>query len=72
MLNSCGSCLAAPFVALWRLLLGIINLVGRAAAAILGLLLVVAGLALSLTIVGAVVGIPLIILGVLLMARSIM
>jgi hypothetical protein len=61
----------APFVAIWRLLLGIINIVGRLAAAIIGLVLVVVGIALSLTIVGAIIGIPLIIFGIMLMARSI-
>lgn len=71
MSSSCGSCLAAPFVALWRLLLGIINIVGRLAAALIGIVLVIAGVALSLTLVGAIVGIPLIIFGVMLMARSI-
>ncbi len=71
MSNSLGSCLAAPFVALWRLLLGIINIVGRLAAALIGFALVIAGIALSLTVIGAIVGIPLIIFGVMLMARSI-
>ncbi|MFN2202303.1 MAG: hypothetical protein ACK2UO_13925 [Caldilineaceae bacterium] len=69
--GGCGSCLMAPFVAIWRLLLGIINIVGRLAAAIIGLVLVVVGIALSLTIVGAIIGIPLIIFGIMLMARSI-
>ena len=69
--NGCGSCLAAPFVAVWRLFLGIVNIVGRLAAAVIGLLLVVVGIALSLTIIGAIIGIPLIIFGVMLMERSI-
>ena len=59
MSSSFGSCLAAPFVALWRLLLGIINIVGRLAAALIGLVLVIAGIALSLTVVGSDCGIPL-------------
>jgi hypothetical protein len=69
--NSCSSCVTAPFVAIWRLIVGIIRLVGRIAAALIGLVLVIVGFALSLTIIGAVVGIPLIIFGLMLMARSI-
>lgn len=68
--NSCGSCLAAPFVAVWNLLLWILNIVGRLAAAIIGLALVILGIVLSLTVVGAIVGVPLIIFGGLLMVRS--
>lgn len=71
MSASLGSCLAAPFVAIWRLVLAIINIVGRIAAALIGLVLVIVGITLSLTVIGAVVGIPLILFGVLLMARSI-
>jgi hypothetical protein len=71
MSNSCSSCLAAPFVAIWRLLVGIVHIVGRIAAALFGLALVIIGIALSLTVIGAVVGIPMIIFGVMLMARSI-
>jgi hypothetical protein len=60
-----------PFVALWRLVTGILALTGRLIAAVLGLVLMVVGLVVSLTIIGAVVGIPLIIFGFMLMLRSI-
>lgn len=69
--NSCSSCLAAPFVAIWRLTVGIVRLLGRALTALIGLLMMIAGIVLSLTVVGAVVGIPLILMGLMLMVRSI-
>ncbi len=69
--NYSASCLTAPFEALLRLIAWIINVAGRLLAAIIGLVLVIAGIVLSLTIIGAVVGIPLIIFGLLLMVRSI-
>ena len=60
-----------PFVALWRLLAGILGLTGRIIGAVLGLVLVIAGFAVSLTVIGAVIGIPLMLFGFLLMVRSI-
>lgn len=65
------SCLMAPFVALWRFIAWIVVLVGRLLAALLGLVFVIVGIALSLTVIGAIVGLPLIIFGLLLMVRSI-
>jgi hypothetical protein len=59
-----------PFVLLWRLVAGIVVLVGRFVAVILGLVLMIVGLLVSLTIVGAIVGIPLGILGLLLVVRG--
>lgn len=59
-----------PFVALWKLVAGIIELTGRLVAAILGLVLMIVGLVLTLTIIGAIVGIPLIIFGFLLIIRG--
>lgn len=70
-MKSNTSCLAAPFVALWRFLAWIIQLVGRLLAAVLGLALVIVGIVLSLTVIGAIMGVPLIIFGLLLMVRSI-
>ncbi len=43
-----------PFVALWRLIAGIVELTGRLVAVILGLVLMVVGVIASLTIVGAI------------------
>jgi hypothetical protein len=59
-----------PFVALWRLIAGILELTGRLLGIILGLVLVIVGFVLSLTIIGAVVGIPLMLFGLLLMVRG--
>jgi hypothetical protein len=59
-----------PFVAIWRLVTGIIELTGRLVAAIIGLLLMIVGVILSLTVIGAIVGIPLIIFGFLLVVRG--
>jgi hypothetical protein len=60
-----------PFKALWDLLAFILTLTGRLVGAILGLALGIVGLVLSITIIGAPVGIPIIVLGLLLMLRSI-
>ena len=60
-----------PFWAVWKLLAGIIVVTGRIVGVILGLVLMIAGAALSVTVVGAVIGVPLVVLGLLLMARSI-
>jgi hypothetical protein len=59
-----------PFVALWRLVAGIIEVTGRLIAAVTGLVLMIVGVILSLTVIGAVIGIPLIIFGFLLMIRG--
>ncbi|HLB64760.1 MAG TPA: hypothetical protein VJJ46_07945 [Anaerolineales bacterium] len=59
-----------PFVALWRLLAGIVEITGRLVAVILGAVLMIVGALVSLTVVGAVVGVPLAILGFLLILRG--
>jgi len=59
-----------PFVALWKLVAGIVTLTGRLVAAILGLVLLIVGVVVSLTIVGAIVGVPLAIFGFLLILRG--
>jgi hypothetical protein len=59
-----------PFVALWDLLAFILKLTGRIVAALLGLLLMIAGVALTVTVVGAPLGLPLAIFGFLLMIRG--
>ncbi|MBM3150801.1 MAG: hypothetical protein FJZ96_01125 [Chloroflexi bacterium] len=61
---------AWPFVALWKLVAGIVTATGRLVAVILGLVLMIVGVVASLTIVGAIVGIPLLILGFLLIVRG--
>jgi hypothetical protein len=59
-----------PFIALWRLLTFILVATGRIIGALLGLILTIVGILLTVVVVAAPVGIPLLILGVLLMIRS--
>jgi hypothetical protein len=59
-----------PFVALWRFLALIVEFTGRLVAVILGAVLMIAGGVISLTVVGAIVGVPLAILGFLLILRG--
>lgn len=59
-----------PFVALWRLLTGILALTGRLVAVIVGLVFVLVGALLSATVVGAIVGVPLLLFGALLVLRG--
>ena len=60
-----------PVVALWRLVAAIIGLTGRLVAVLLGIVLMIGGGLLTMTVVGAVAGIPLMIVGLLLIARGI-
>jgi hypothetical protein len=59
-----------PFYALWRLLTLILNGTGRLVLAVVGIALMVVGLFISLTVVGAPLGIPLAILGFLILLRA--
>ncbi len=59
-----------PFYAIWRLLTLILGLVGRLFAGVLGFVLMVAGIALAVTVVGAPLGIPVAIFGFLLLVRA--
>jgi len=60
-----------PFVAIWDLITWILKMTGRLVAAILGLVFMIVGAILTVTVIGAVIGIPLIIFGFALMVRSI-
>lgn len=60
-----------PFVALWDLIAWIISLIGRLFAAILGFVFLLVGIILTVLIVTAPIGIPLVIVGLLLLVRSI-
>ncbi len=60
----------APFRWLWQLLAGILNLTGRTVALVLGLALLVVGLVLSATGILACIGVPLAIVGFLLLVRG--
>ena len=59
-----------PFVALWRLLAIIVELTGRFVAMVLGIVFIIVGVIVSLTVIGAIVGIPLAIVGLLLFFRG--
>ena len=63
--------LAWPFVAIWRLLTWVLGLTGRIVVIGIGLALMIAGLVATLTIIGVVVGVPLIVVGLLLIFRGI-
>jgi hypothetical protein len=60
-----------PFAAIWKLLAVIVELTGRFLAMVIGILLMVLGGIVSLTIIGAIVGIPLAIVGLLLFLKGI-
>lgn len=60
-----------PFAAVWKLLSVIVELTGRFVAMVLGIVLILVGVLVSLTIVGAIVGVPLAVIGLLLMLRGI-
>ena len=59
-----------PFVALWKLVIGIVALTGRLVAVILGLVFLIVGAVLCVTIIGAIVGIPFIVFGFMLILRG--
>ena len=59
-----------PFVAIWRLLTWILEITGRLVAILLGCVFMIVGVIVSLTIVGAVVGVPIAIFGFLLVMRG--
>ena len=59
-----------PFYALWRLLTAILELIGRFLCAVLGFGLMAAGVAMSITVVAAPLGVPLAAFGFLLIVRA--
>lgn len=59
-----------PFVAVWRLVTWVFELTGRFVAVILGLVLILVGTLLSLSVVGAIIGVPLGVFGILLVLRG--
>jgi hypothetical protein len=59
-----------PLVAVWRLLTMILALTGRIICAVLGLVFMTVGVTVSLSIVGAPLGVPLAAFGLLLLIRS--
>jgi len=59
-----------PFAALWKLLAVIVEMTGRFVAMVLGIVFIIVGIIVSLTIVGAIIGIPLAVVGLLLLLRG--
>lgn len=59
-----------PFKMLWSFVGVVFLAIGKLMSLLLGLLITVIGAVLCATLVGAIVGIPLIILGVTMMIRS--
>jgi hypothetical protein len=62
--------LAWPVVFFWRLLTILVAATGRLIAVVLGVVLLLAGGVLTLTVVGAPIGVPLAVIGLLLLARG--
>ena len=60
-----------PFMAIWNLLALILNITGRVLAGILGVGLMIVGIAVTMTVVGAPIGIPIAIFGLLLIIKSV-
>lgn len=60
-----------PFYAIWRLLTFILEVIGRVLCVLLGIGLMVAGIAIAMSVVGAPVGIPLAAFGFLFLVRAI-
>ena len=63
--------LLSPFKAIWRLITFIFEVTGRLVAFTLGLVFLIIGVFLTATVIGALIGIPFIVVGLLLMIRSI-
>ncbi len=62
--------LLRPFIWLWNFIAYIVTLTGRLVAVVLGLVFMLVGAILTVTVIGAIVGIPLFIIGLLLVVRG--
>jgi len=60
-----------PFVIVWSLFSFLLRLTGRIVAAVIGVVFMIVGLTLSVTLVAAPIGIPLAVFGFLLLLRSV-
>lgn len=60
-----------PFAAIWRLVAAIVELTGRFVAMVLGIVFILVGVLISLTLIGAIVGIPMALIGLLLFLKGI-
>lgn len=70
MMNVIGWTITWPFVAIWRLVTTLLGLTGRLLVTLVGLVLVVSGALLTITVIGAPLGIPLVVAGLLFIARG--
>jgi hypothetical protein len=59
-----------PFVALWRLVTWILAMTGRLVAILLGIVFMAVGVIATLTVIGAIIGVPMFLFGVLLIFRG--
>ena len=69
-MSSVASCLTWPFVVLWRLVAFIFELTGRFLAIVLGIVFMIVGVIVSLTVIGAILGVPMILFGLMLVIRG--
>lgn len=60
-----------PFYAIWRLLTFVVEMVGRLLCALIGIALMAAGTAITITVLAAPIGIPIAAIGFLLLVRAI-
>lgn len=65
-----NSWLVWPFKAFWHLIAMIVGLTGRLVAVVIGAVFMILGGLVSLTIVGAIIGIPLVVIGLLIILRG--
>ena len=59
-----------PFYAIWRILTFILELTSRIIAAVIALVLMAAGVSITLSVIGAPLGIPIAAFGFLLLVRA--
>ena len=59
-----------PFYAIWRVVSFVFELTGRIICAVIGLALMAAGVAITVTVVAAPIGIPIAAFGFLLLVRA--
>jgi hypothetical protein len=59
-----------PFQAIFGVVSGIVKLTGRLVAVVIGLVLLILGGVLSLTVIGAIIGVPIALFGFLLIIRG--
>ena len=62
--------LTFPFRLIWSIFSAIMEITGRLLAVFIGVLLLVTGMALTVTVVGAILGVPVMIFGGMLLLRG--